>query len=157
MNEDVHARAKHLILADHVEHIAQHEREWLDQHLETCTDCDRLADATQKALRSLRAVSVPLPPSLASRAQLRVYLRIEELRTHRRGSWALWISCGLSWGFGAASTPYVWRGFQWAGQYIGVPNVVWQMGFGLWWALPALVAAGILLVEKLGEGSSETQ
>ncbi len=157
MNEDVHARARRLILEDQVERISPHEREWLGQHLEACPDCLRLANATQNALRSLRAVSVPLPPSLASRAQLRVYLRIDELQTRERGGWAFWISCGLSWGLGIASAPYVWRGFEWAGHHIGVPNVVWEMGFGLWWALPALLATGVLLIEKLGKGSSEIQ
>ena len=153
MNEDVHSRARRLILEDRVERISSQEREWLDQHLEGCPDCDRLANATEKALRSLRAVSVPLPPSLASRTQLRVYLRIEELHRRERGGLALWISCGLSWALGIATAPYVWRGFEWAGHYIGVPNVLWQMGFGLWWALPALVAAGILLIERAGNAS----
>ncbi|MBV9303180.1 MAG: hypothetical protein JOY62_00985 [Acidobacteriaceae bacterium] len=157
MNEDVHVRAERLILENHVEHISEHEREWLDRHLEACTDCDRVAGATEEAMRSLCAVSVPFPPSLASRAQLRVYLRIEELQRRGRHGWALWVSCGLSWGLGIASARYVWRGFEWAGDQIGIPNVVWQMGFALWWALPALVAAGILLIEKLREGWSETQ
>jgi hypothetical protein len=156
MNEDPHARAQRLILEDHAERISVEEREWLDQHLEGCLDCERLAGATEKALRSLCAVSVPLPPSLASRAQLRVYLRMEERQTRERTGWILYISCALSWGLGIASAPLVWRGFEWAGHHIGVPNLIWQMGFGLWWALPALVAAGILLIEKMGRGWSET-
>ncbi len=157
MNEDVHARAEHLILNDHLERISPHEREWLDQHLAGCPDCDGLAAATEAALRSFCAVSVPLPASLARRTQLRVYLRMEELQARERGGWAFWISCGLSWGLGIASAPYVWRGFEWAGHHIGVPNIVCQMGFGLWWALPALVATGVVLIEKQGKGPSETQ
>jgi hypothetical protein len=27
---------------------------------------------------------------------------------------------------------------------------VWEMGFGVWWALPAIVAATILLIESAG-------
>lgn len=157
MNEEMHARARRLILEDRVERISPYDREWLDQHLENCPDCDRVASATEKALRSLCAVSVPLPPSLASRTQLRVYLRMEELRLRDHRRWALWVSCGLSWGVGIATAPYVWRGFQWAGQQIGVPNVVWQMGFGLWWTLPALIAAAIVLIERAGKERSETQ
>jgi hypothetical protein len=29
------------------------------------------------------------------------------------------------------------------------------MGFGLWWGLPALVTAAILLIEKVGKGWPE--
>ena len=156
MNEHAHRRAERLIVEDHLERISPRQREWLDRHLERCPDCERSAAATRNALQSLRGVSIPLPPSLASRAQLRVYLRIDELQTRERGSWALWVCCGLSWVLGIASAPYVWRVFEWAGHGIGVPNIVWQMGFGLWWALPALVAAGILLIAKLGKGSLES-
>jgi len=157
MNEDIHARAERLILKNHVEGIRPQEREWLEQHLEACSDCDRLASATERTLRSFCTVSVPLPPSLASRTQLRMYLRMEELQTRGGGGWIFWISCALSWALGIASAPYVWRGFEWAGRHVGVPDVVWEMGFGLWWALPALVATGILLIEKLGNGPQETR
>lgn len=156
MNEDIHARAERLILQNQVEGICPQEREWLDRHLEACSDCDRLASATERTLRSFCAVSVPVPSSLTRRTQLRLYLRMEELQTRERSGWILWISCTLSWALGIASAPYVWRGFEWAGRHIGVPDVVWQLGFGLWWALPALVATGILLIEKLGERRSET-
>jgi hypothetical protein len=36
------------------------------------------------------------------------------------------------------------------GQHAGVPDLIWQMGVALWWALPALIAIAILLIEKFG-------
>ena len=36
------------------------------------------------------------------------------------------------------------------GTRAGVPKLVWQMGFGVWWALPAIVAGVILLIENAG-------
>lgn len=155
MNGDLHARAECLIIQDHVEQITPEEREWLNRHLEVCSDCERLASETDEALRSFRAAAVPLPPSLARRTQLRVYLRLESVQRHKHGGWPFWGSCALSWALGVASAPYVWRGFEWAGHEVGVPNLIWQMGFGLWWALPALFTAGILLTERLGKGSEE--
>jgi hypothetical protein len=34
-----------------------------------------------------------------------------------------------------------------------MPDLVWKMGFGVWWALPAIVAAAVLLMEG-GEGTT---
>jgi hypothetical protein len=47
----------------------------------------------------------------------------------------------------------VWRGLEWAGHRLGVPNIVWEVGFGLWWALPAAVVALILLMTDAARSS----
>ncbi|MGC2530925.1 MAG: hypothetical protein WA639_24530, partial [Candidatus Acidiferrum sp.] len=60
----------------------------------------------------------------------------------------LWIMCAMSWALGIATAPYVWRAFEWAGEHIGVPRLVWEMGFGLWWMIPALIAAAVVLMEN---------
>ena len=150
MNENVHISAQRLIDQDRVEGISQESRVWLDGHLEACAECARHADVTDEALRSLRAVSVCVPPTLASHSQLRVYLRAQELRQQGTCGWALWISCAISWVLGMATAPYVWSAFRWMGQRAGLPDLIWQMGVALWWALPALIAIAILLIEKFG-------
>jgi len=66
----------------------------------------------------------------------------------------VWAACAISWAFGAVSAPYVWRGQEWVGHRTGVPNLVWQMGFGLWWALPAVVTAVNLLMTQSGSSES---
>jgi len=65
---------------------------------------------------------------------------------------ALWAACAVSWVFGIASAPYVWRLFQWFGERTGVPKLVWELGFGLWWTIPALFALIVLLMEKVRQG-----
>ncbi len=157
MNEDAHGFAKRLILQDCIEHISPKEREWLQQHLQGCAACAHLAYGTGQAARSLRTVSVPLPPALASRTQLRIYLRLQELQRHERGSWALWLSCALSWALGIASARYVWRVFESIGHSTGVSNLIWHMTFVLWWALPALIATAILVIEKMDRSSGGGQ
>jgi predicted anti-sigma-YlaC factor YlaD len=152
MNQEPHRSAEQLILQQRVEGLSAAEGEWLERHLESCPACARTAAATGEALRRLRAVSVPLPPALGSRTQLRVYLRARERREQHRGSWALWISCVVSWAVGIMTAPYVWHGFRWLGESAGVPATVWKMGFGLWWALPALLAVALLLIERGGRG-----
>jgi hypothetical protein len=151
MKGETHEQAKQLIIRERVEGIADAEREWLDAHFAECAACAELARTTGQAIRSLRAVSVPLPRGLASRTQMRVRLRAQQLRQHEPRWRLVWLACGISWIFGAATAPYVWRVLELAGQRMGLPNFVWEMGFGLWWALPAAVAGVILLMTNARE------
>ena len=152
MSQELHARAERLIAQERVEGISTGDQRWLQQHLSECASCAARAGATEQAIRSLRGLSVALPPALASRTQFRVRLRAQQLRGEPR--WRLvWVACGFSWAFGAATAPYVWRGLEWAGHRMGLPNIIWELGFGLWWALPAVVVAVILLMENAGRSS----
>ena len=152
MSQETHAQAEHLMARERVEGISAVDQRWLRQHLAECAACAARASATEQAIRSLRNLSVPLPPSLASRTQFRVRIRAAQLRGEPR--WRMvWAACGISWAFGAATAPYVWRGLEWAGHRLGAPNIVWELGFGLWWALPAAVVAVILLMTDAGRNA----
>jgi hypothetical protein len=147
MTNDLHARAETLIAKERVEGISPVEQEWLGKHLGECAQCTESAHAMQQALRSLRTLSISVPRELAARTQFRVRLRAQELQA-REPRWRLiWAMCGASWVAGAATAPYVWRGLEWIGHRTGMPDLVWKMGFGVWWALPAIVAAAVLLME----------
>jgi hypothetical protein len=152
MSKETHARAEQLIAQERVEGISAADRQWLQQHLAECAACATRASATEQAIRSLRGLSIALPPALASRTQFRVRIRADQLRGEPR--WRMvWTACGVSWVFGAATAPYVWRVLEWAGHRLGVPNIVWELGFGLWWALPAAVVAVILLMTDAGRNN----
>jgi hypothetical protein len=154
MTSDMHARAVTLISKERVEGISAAEQEWLDRHLRECPRCAESANATQQALRSLRALRSAVPRELAARTQFRVRLRAQELQA-REPRWRLiWAMCGASWVAGAATAPYVWRGLEWFGHRAGLPDLVWKMGFGVWWALPAIVAAAVLLMEGGERGAA---
>jgi hypothetical protein len=150
MSSEMHARAGKLIAQEHVEGLAHEEREWLNTHLRECADCAQLAQETDAALRSLRQSPIPLPPGLAGRTQFRVRLRAQELQESEPKRRLVWMICGVSWALGVATAPYVWRAFAWVGERTGAPKLVWELGFGLWWTIPALVAAAVLLMEKAG-------
>jgi len=152
MNPESHARAKQLVAQERVESISQAERDWLTAHLQDCRQCAELARQTDEALRGLRTAAIPLPSGLARRTQFRVRLRAQELREQAPKRRALWFACALSWAFGIASAPYVWRLFAWFGERTGVPKLVWELGFGLWWTIPALFAAAVLLMENSRRG-----
>ena len=145
MSQDVHAKAARLIAQERVEEISQAERLWLEAHVRECEHCAEQARATDEAIRALRGVGVPLPRSLASRTQMRVRLRAQELQAQEPHWRFIWAACGVSWAFGAVTAPYVWRALAWFGHRMGAPKIVWEMGFGLWWALPAVVVAVVLL------------
>jgi hypothetical protein len=147
MSESLHERAQLLIAQERVEGISDSESTWLAAHLQDCSGCSEFAQQTSAALRALRTIPVALPAGLAERTQFRVGLRAQQLRQREPHRRALWIAAGVSWAVGVASAPYVWRLFAWLGEYAGVPKLVWEAGFALWWAVPALVAAVVLLAE----------
>jgi len=152
MSENTHDRALKLIAKARVEGISETESSWLRAHLDECKFCTEHARRTDRALRVMRAAVVPMPEGLASRTQFRVRLRAQELREREPKRRALWLACAVSWVFGLASAPYVWSLFQWFGQRTGVPKLVWELGFGLWWTIPALFVVAVLLMENSRKG-----
>jgi hypothetical protein len=152
VNTELHARAEQLIAQERIEGISQAERDWLAAHFQECTHCAERARQTEQALRSLRAAAIPVPAGMASRTQFRVRLRLQDMREREPKRRALWAACAVSWVFGVASAPYVWHLFEWIGGRTGVPKLVWELGFGLWWTIPALFAAAVLLMESSRRG-----
>ena len=66
----------------------------------------------------------------------------------------MWITCGVSWALGVTTAPYVWRIFEWVGQHTGAPKILLQLSFGLWWAIPALIAGAVMLIENARQASA---
>jgi hypothetical protein len=147
MSGNLHERAFELVAKARVEGLADAERDWLSTHCEDCAFCSEHARQMDRALRSLRAAAIPLPADLASRTQFRVRLRAMELREREPKRRMLWLACSASWVFGIASAPFVWRVFEWFGKLTGAPKLVLEIGFGLWWTIPALFAVMVLLLE----------
>jgi len=152
MSENNHNRALQLVAQARIEGIAEADSTWLRAHLEECEFCTEHARQTDRALRVMRTAAIPLPHGLASRTQFRVRLRAQELREREPKRRAMWLACAVSWAFGIASAPYVWSLFQWFGQRTGIPKLVWEVGFGLWWTIPALFVVAVLLMEKVRQG-----
>jgi hypothetical protein len=148
MNENLHQRAQKLLAESLVEGIAATDQAWLAQHLRECPDCSHEATATQELLQALRGVPVAVPRDLVARTQLRVRLRAQEASESSRSGMLLWVITAASWLLGVLSAPLVWRGFAWFGGHFGVPRLALEMGFVLWWTVPALVAAAAVLYQR---------
>jgi hypothetical protein len=144
----IHDRAERLIAQDLIEGISEIDRRWLEEHLRGCEQCSHSAATVGRALHALRSIATPVPSGLAQRTQFRLRLRMQEQQAvkARQGVW--WIACAVSWAFGAVSASYVWQGLQWATQRMALPRFVPELTFGLWWALPAIVAGAIVLAEN---------
>jgi len=148
MSEEMHKQARELLAKSLVEGISEAEESLLAKHLGECAVCAEEASATKELLRALRSVRVEVPQDLAARTQMRVRMRAEE-RAEQRGSGVmLWVLTAVSWGLGILMAPLVWRGFAWVGEELRVPKLALEMGFVLWWAIPALLALGVVLHQK---------
>lgn len=147
MSGELHERALQLVAKGRVEGLTPTESDWLTAHLQDCEFCNEHARQTDRALRALRTAAVSMPTELAGRTQFRVRLRAMELREREPKRRMLWLACAASWVFGIASAPFVWRVFEWFGQLTGAPKLVLEIGFGLWWTIPALFAVVVLLAE----------
>ena len=122
MNENLHARSEKLIAQERIEGISLSERDWLAAHLRECHGCAQVAQQTNDALRTLRAMAIPLPRGLAERTRFRVQLRAQELREREPKRRLLWIMCAMSWG--SASPPLRISGARLNGRAntLGFPN-----------------------------------
>ncbi len=149
LQPDIHGRAQNFFAKSLVEGISDADRAWLDQHLRDCPECAREILTTQNLLGALRSVAVTVPRDLAARTQLRVRLRAQAARpaTQSNGI-VLWLITGMSWLLGIFSAPLVWHGFAWVGDHFSIPKLALQMGFVLWWVVPALFAVGAILHQR---------
>jgi anti-sigma factor RsiW len=148
VNENQHERAQRLLTESIVEELRPAEETWLREHLAGCPACAQEAAATQNILHALRTVPVNVPRDLALRTQLRLRLRAQETSAATSGSFWLWAVTAASWLLGVFSAPLVWRGFAWLGANFGVPKLALQFGFVLWWTVPPLFAAAIIVHQK---------
>jgi anti-sigma factor RsiW len=148
MNENLHERARQLLAESIVEGLRPADETWLREHLAACSACAQEAAAAQNILLALRAVPVSVPRDLAARTQLRVRLRAQQSSPSETGSFWLWAVTAASWLLGVFSAPLVWRAFAWLGANIGLPKLALEIGFVLWWTVPPLLAAGIILHQK---------
>ena len=147
MIRDTHNEARELIALGDV--LSDAQEIWLRSHLEDCASCRDHADATAQIIRGLRSVPVTADARLVRATQMRVRFHAARLRETRERMWLVAMAC-LGVGLSAALTlPLLWRLFAWIGEQAGLPTLVWQTGFLLFFIAPALVA-GVLM---LGRGT----
>jgi len=154
VSNDLHQRANELLSRRLVEPLSREDDRWLAAHLAQCESCAAADAQTAGALSALRSMHISVPRNLAGRTQLRVRMRAAELREHGPANRLIWAVAVMSWIFGLATAPFVWRGFAWVGGELHLPKLVWMAGVVLWWVVPALVATGIVLLGHKGHAGA---
>jgi anti-sigma factor RsiW len=141
MNNANHEHAGELLKAAMIEEISADERSWLDSHLSSCHECAQVASALTESIQSLRFLPSTAAPELARQTKLAVRNRAEQLQAERTRSTWLWIAAAMSMTWMVMTAPYVWGTFAWLGRMVQIPAAAWQVGFLIWWFLPATVSA----------------
>ena len=154
MNHDLHQRANELLSRLRIEPLSREDHSWLSAHLAECESCAAADTQLADALAALRRMHINVPRNLAGRTQLRVRMRAAEMREHSPANRLIWAVAVMSWIFGLATAPFVWRGFAWVGGELHLPKLVWMAGVVLWWVVPALVATGIVLLGQKGHAGA---
>lgn len=143
MTRDAHDEARELIALGGSLSDAQQAR--LRGHLEECEACRQYAEAADGVVRALRSLPIAADSRLVRATQTRVRFHASRLREARERLWLVGMAC-LGVGLSATLTvPFLWRLFAWMGQWAGVSNPVWQVGFLVFFIAPALVVAALLL------------
>jgi hypothetical protein len=148
MSENLHERAQRIFAQSLIEGVSAGDRTWFDAHLRECAACAQQTSSMQELLSALRSVPVSAPRDLAARTQLRVRLRAHEYAQASSSSALLWIITAASWLLGVLSAPLVWRGFTRIGEQLNLPKTVLELGFVLWWTVPALIAVAAVLHQR---------
>lgn len=144
MIRDTHQQAQELIACG--EHdLSPSQQAWLRTHLDGCASCRDYGQAAQQFVRSLRSVPVVADLTLVRTTQMRVRLHSRQLLQKRERMWLVWMSCVLVGLSAVITTPILWQGFQWLGEWARVSSPVWQVGFMVFWISPALAASLIFL------------
>lgn len=143
MKAESHVRARKLMVADRVEGIAAGDRQWLDAHLAGCSECSNEAAALGAAINVVRTFQVTAQADAVRRTRLAMHHRAEQLRRQRERATPLWIAVAMSSVSAIVVTPFIWSAFAWIGNSFQLSPAFWQLGFLMWWFLPATVLSGI--------------
>lgn len=147
MNTDIHERARMSIALSGSEEVSNSEQTWLAAHLESCVPCREFAENAQDAVSSLRAYPITAGGSLVSATQMRVRQRAQELQRHKEWLRVIWVCCTAVTLCTALTTVILWRGFAWMGQQAQLSAPVWEVGFMVFYLMPAILV-GILLLTR---------
>ena len=145
MNGNEHGRAMDLLTQREVEGIAETDARWLESHLAACEECASYELALSGAEQAMRSFAVMASASLVESTRTRVHARAQQLAEQQ----ARMVLIGVSFCLGVITstlTAWVWWKFgAWVAQRLGLPTGIVEPGVLLFWLLPA-IAIAVLLV-----------
>jgi hypothetical protein len=154
MSADLHARARALIDRDYASEISPTEQGWLAGHLRDCDECRRYAELGARAVEALGSFSFVVDPGLAARTQAALTRRAQELELERAKRELCLRGFALACLLTVIGSVAVWPGWMWVAERMQLAAWEWQLGFFLFWVLPSITIAMLLLV-GVGLGSAQ--
>ena len=140
-----HDRAMDLISRRDVEGIADADDRWLEVHLQECEDCASFDRALSGAQHALHSFTVMASASLVESTRARVQARAQQLREQQ----SRMVLIGVSFCLGVVTstlTAWLWWKFGgWIAQSLGLPSGIVEPGVLLFWLLPAIVIAALMV------------
>lgn len=134
-----------LLLRGEVEGIAAADARRLQSHLETCEACMNFQGQVRGAAGALRSLSVVASPALIDSTRLRVRARAQQLREQQ----ARRVLMAVSFCLGVLSSTLTawlwWKSGAWVAQRLGLPSGIVEPGVLLFWLLPAVVIALVMV------------
>jgi hypothetical protein len=146
MTNHEHERAIDLITLRGVEDIAAPDMAWLEAHLAQCAECAEFAGLIESTGQLLRSVAVTASPALVATTQARVHVRAEQLREHQARIVLIAISFCIGVLASTASAWLWWKVGGWVVERLGLPEAIVVPGVLLFWLLPAVAVAVLMLV-----------
>ena len=140
-----HERAIDIITQNGVEDIVSADAAWLASHLAQCPECAEYAKAFEQTGQLLRSVAVTASPALVTATQARVRARAEQLREHQARAVLIAVSFCIGVLSSTASAWFWWKFGSWTVQLLGLPESIVAPGVLLFWLLPAIVIAVLML------------
>jgi hypothetical protein len=145
MTNHEHERAIDIITRRGVEEIAATDAAWLESHLALCTECAEYAGLVESTGQLLRSVAVTASPTLVAATQARVHARAAQLQEHQSRVVLIAVSFCVGVMSSAISAWLWWRFGGWVAERIGLPASLVEPGILLFWLLPAIVIAVLML------------
>lgn len=149
MTENMHARARQLMLDAAMGALAVSDSVWLTRHLADCADCRKEQDGLSSTVAVFRSANVSAPPFLAARTRAGVRSHAAELQKSREkrlmvllalGFDVVWTTLIVGMTMGAAS----WMGYQGNMRWLVLGMVSWL------WLLPAVGMMVLVSLRKSG-------
>ena len=140
-----HTRAAELSSRAFADSLSEGEQSWLNQHLDSCPDCQAHYEQMQSAIAALKTVSISAGCDLVQSTQRRIRTLCLQAAARQRRMRPIWISSAFASVWMACTTPYLWQSFDLTGHWLHIPDLLWQMAFLVAWFTPALTGAAVAL------------
>jgi hypothetical protein len=141
-----HERAVDLITREGLDDITAGDAAWLQSHLALCPECAEYAGLFHSAGQFLRSAAITASPALVATTQARVRAKAEQLREQQARVFLVAVSFCIGVLTSTASAWLWWKVGSWVVERLGLPEAIVGPGVLLFWLLPALAIAVLMVV-----------